>query len=91
MEGQTRKNKQEKPTTRAEQERSNMQQSLIRPTDQATLTGQPSCDRSSGEDVEGRIGISLHGPCCHGPRILLTITGSAQKIKAKVVQSTGKH
>ena len=91
MEGQTRKNKQEKPTARAEHERSDMQHSLIKPNDQATLTDQTRCDRSSGEDVEGRIRISLHGPCCHGLRILLTVTGSAQKTKAKVVQSTGKH
>ena len=44
--------------------------------DQATLSSQPRSAQSTVEDVEGRFGISLHGPCCHGPRTLLTIMGS---------------
>ena len=91
MEGQTQKSKQEKPTTRTETTESGIQQVLTNVDDQATLTDQPRSDRSSGEDMEGRIGISLHGSYCHGLRTLLTITGSAQKTKVKVVQSAGRH
>ena len=43
--------------------------------DQATLSSQPRSAQSTVEDVEGRFGSSLHGPCCHGPRTLLTIMG----------------
>ena len=78
-------NKQERPT---EATKSDMQQILINIDDQATLIDQPRRDLSPWEDVEGTIGISLHGPCCHGPRVFLTVTGDAQKTRAKVDQST---
>ena len=77
MEKQIQRHKQEKPTTATEQKNSDMQQSLTHPADQTTLTDQPRHDLSSWEDVEGRIGISLYGPCCHGPRVLLIVTEDA--------------
>ena len=63
MENQIRKietkNKQEKPTAVTE---SHMQQSLINLADQATLTGLSRRILRSWDDVEGRNGISIHGP-----------------------------
>ena len=84
MESQIQKNKQEKPTAATDQEKSDMQQSLINLADQATLTEPSRQNLRSWDDVEGRNGISIHGPCCHGPRVLLTFMGRAQETGPKV-------
>ena len=84
-------NKQGKPTNTSNHEKSDIQQILITMADQATLTDQPRRSLSSWEDMEGRIGISLHGPCCHGPRVLLTVIEGAQETRVKVVQSTARR
>ena len=83
IQNQTRRfkttNNQGKPAATLEQEKSNTQQNLINLADQATLIDPSKRSLSSWEDMEGRIEISLHGPCCHGPRFVLTITGVHKK------------
>ena len=73
--------KQEQPTTAIE---SDMQQSLIILADQATLTEPSRQIRRSWDDVEGKNGISIHDPCCHGPKVLLLVEGRAQETGPKV-------
>ena len=63
----------------------NIQQPLT--TDQATLASSPRRDPNPLDDVEGRVGISAHGPSYHDPRALLEVTGGGLKTEHKVVQS----
>ena len=75
--------KQEQPTAATE---SDMQQSLIKLADQATLTEPSKQILRSWDDVKGKNGISIHGPCCHGPRVLLLVERRAQQTGPKVTQ-----
>ena len=68
--------------------KTNQQQNLTPTADQATLAGSPRHDLNHWDDVEGKSGISTHGPSCHGPRDLLEVIGRALKSKPKVAQST---
>ena len=65
-------------TTTSNQENTDIQQQLTGTVDQATLTGPTRPNREPWDDLEGNNGISIHGPCCHGPRTFLTITRSIQ-------------
>ena len=60
-------------------------QLLIEPADQKTLQGLARSDLSCLGDMEGKSRIPIHGPCYHGPRSLLTITGDPQEKRLKVV------
>ena len=65
------------------------QQHKLTPTaDQATLAGSPRRSLNPWDDVEGRSGISTHGPSCHGPRVLLEVIGGGLKMESKVAQLT---
>ena len=76
--------KEQNPT---EISKTDQQQSLTPITDQATLVGPPRRDLSPWDDVEGRFGISTHGPSCHGPRTLLEVIKGGLKSKLKVTQA----
>ena len=64
----------------------NIQQPLT--TDQAILASSPRRDPNPLDDVEGRAGISAHGPSYHDPRALLEVNGGGLKTEAKVPQLT---
>lgn len=55
-----------------------------RPVCQQTLTELHSLEWRDMEGLEGRTGISIHGPSCQGPRVLLKVTGDTQETQAKV-------
>ena len=55
--------------------------------DQATLESPHRRDPNPLDDVEGRAGISAHGPSYHDPRVLLEVIGGGLKTEHKVVQS----
>lgn len=52
-----------------------------------TLPELYKADLDTTEGPEGRNGISVHGPYCHGLRVLLIFSGSTQEMKLKVSQS----
>ena len=81
-------NQQKKPAAAKDQKQLDKQLSLTSFTDQATLAGPPKRDLSLWDDVEGRFGISTHGPSCHDLRILLEVIGGGLKPESKVAQST---
>ena len=64
------------------------QTALTSIADQATLEGSPRHDLNHWDDVEGKFGISTHGPSCHGPRVLLEVIGGGLKLETKVTQLT---
>ena len=77
-----------KGTTYAtDQDKSDNQQLINEPSDQTTLTDIHRCDLNRCDDVEGIIGISTHGPSCHGPRTLLEVIKGGLKSKLKVTQA----
>ncbi|CAO2826344.1 unnamed protein product [Amaranthus hypochondriacus] len=49
-----------------------------------TLHSPARAGLSTREEYEGRNGISIHGPYCHGPRVLLILAGDAQEMGLKV-------
>ena len=71
-----------------EQKHTDHQKLLTCSTDQTTLVGLPRRTLSPWDEVEGIFGISTHGTCYQGPRVLLIIIGSTWKGKAKVAQSS---
>ena len=54
------------------------------PADQQTLQPFQRAKLCILGDTKGRIGISIHGPYCHGQRCLLKITEDAQEMMLKV-------
>lgn len=54
---------------------------------QQTLHKLDRADQDTWEDYKGRNGISIHGPNCQGPRVLLIFSGNTQEIRLKVTQS----
>ena len=78
----------ENSTETTDQRKSDKQQILIEPTDQATFMDIHRCTLSRYDDVEGINGISTHGPSCHGPRTLLKVTKEGRKLELKVAHST---
>ena len=58
------------------------------PADQHTLQLLHRTNRNIPGDTKGSFGISIHGPCFHGPRNLLTIMGRLQETVQKVGCST---
>ena len=54
------------------------------PVDQQTLQPSPRANLRIPGDIKDRIGISIHGPYCHGPRCLLSIAEDTQEMMLKV-------
>ena len=60
-------------------------QLLIKPADQGTLQGLARSDLTCLGDMEDQNEISIHGPCYHDPRSLLSITRDPQEMGLKVM------
>ena len=88
------KQEQGKPTTYTEHKNQQNRTAAApdaKTDDQATLASPSRRDPSPWDDVEGIFGISTLGTSCHSSRVLLEVTGSAQKIDAKVMRSASER